>query len=170
MAETLGQIKTVQAYNHEVEDRQRFAATVEASFATARRRITQRAWLISVVIILVLGAVGLMLWVGGLDVIEGRISGGDLAAFVFYSLIVGGALGTLSEVIGDLQSAAGAAERIAELLASRSLIAAPAQPRSLPATAQGALQLERVRFTYAGRERPAPVSYTHLTLPTKRIV
>ena len=155
VAETLGQIKTVQAYNHEAEDRQRFAATVEASFATARRRITQRAWLISVVIILVLGAVGLMLWVGGLDVIEGRISGGDLAAFVFYSLIVGGALGTLSEVIGDLQSAAGAAERIAELLASRSLIAAPAQPRSLPAAAQGALELERVRFTYAGREHPA---------------
>jgi len=155
IGETLGQIKTVQAYNHEAEDRQRFAATVEASFATARRRITQRAWLISVVIILVLGAVGLMLWVGGLDVIEGRISGGDLAAFVFYNLIVGGALGTLSEVIGDLQSAAGAAERIAELLASRSLIAPPAQPRSLPVAVQGALQLERVRFTYAGREHPA---------------
>ena len=94
-------------------DRQRFAGTVEAAFATAGKRIRQRAWLITVVIVLVLGAVGAMLWVGGMDVIAGRISGGNLAAFVFYSLIVGMAFGAISEVIGELQSAAGAAERIA---------------------------------------------------------
>ena len=89
VSETLGQIKTVQAYNHQVQDEQRFSVTVEQAFETARKRIAQRAWLITLVIVLVLGAVGVMLWVGGMDVIAGRISGGELAAFVFYSLIVG---------------------------------------------------------------------------------
>lgn len=125
VAETLGQIKTVQAYNHQAHDRELFADTVEAAFTVARKRITQRAWLITLVIVLVLGAVGVMLWVGGMDVIAGRISAGELAAFVFYSLIVGSAFGTLSEVIGELQRAAGAAERIAELLAARSAILPP---------------------------------------------
>jgi ATP-binding cassette, subfamily B, bacterial len=87
------------------------------------------------VILLVLGAVGVMLWVGGMDVIAGRITGGELAAFVFYSLVVGSAFGTLSEVIGELQQAAGAAERIAELLQAKSLILAPSTDlRVLPAT------------------------------------
>lgn len=83
VSETLGQIKTVQAYNHQVQDEQRFAVTVEQAFETARKRIFQRAWLITLVIVLVLGAVGVMLWVGGMDVIAGRISAGELAAFVF---------------------------------------------------------------------------------------
>ncbi|MGV8248510.1 ABC transporter transmembrane domain-containing protein, partial [Pseudomonas aeruginosa] len=74
VGETLGQIKTVQAYNHQAQDRQRFAGTVERAFDTARKRIAQRAWLITVVIVLVLGAVGVMLWVGGRDVIAGSIS------------------------------------------------------------------------------------------------
>lgn len=158
IGETLGQIKTVQAYNHQAQDRQRFAGTVEAAFATASKRIRQRAWLITVVIVLVLGAVGAMLWVGGMDVIAGRISGGDLAAFVFYSLIVGMAFGAISEVIGELQSAAGAAERIAELLRTRNLITAPAQGEQLrlPARVSGALQLRGVHFSYPSRpEHPA---------------
>ncbi|QXI40041.1 ABC transporter transmembrane domain-containing protein [Pseudomonas xantholysinigenes] len=152
VAETLGQIKTVQAYNHEARDRALFGETVEAAFAVARRRIAQRAWLITLVIVLVLGAVGVMLWVGGMDVIAGRISGGELAAFVFYSLIVGSAFGTLSEVIGELQRAAGAAERIAELLAARTAILPPAQPVSLPgARSLGAIELREVRFAYPSR-------------------
>ncbi|WP_373388350.1 ABC transporter transmembrane domain-containing protein [Pseudomonas alcaligenes] len=158
IGETLGQIKTVQAYNHQSQDRQRFAGTVEAAFATAGKRIRQRAWLITVVIVLVLGAVGAMLWVGGMDVIAGRISGGDLAAFVFYSLIVGMAFGAISEVIGELQSAAGAAERIAELLRTRNLITAPAQGErlQLPERVSGALELRGVRFSYPSRpEHPA---------------
>ena len=110
VAETLGQIKTVQAYNHQAHDRKVFAGAVEAAFAVARQRIAQRAWLITLVIVLVLGAVGVMLWVGGMDVIAGRISAGELAAFVFYSLLVGSAFGTLSEVIGELQRAAGHAQ------------------------------------------------------------
>lgn len=153
VGETLGQIKTVQAYNHQAQDRLRFGHTVEGAFDTARKRIAQRAWLITVVIVLVLGAVGVMLWVGGMDVIAGRISGGDLAAFVFYSLIVGSAFGAISEVIGELQSAAGAAERIAELLATRSLIQAPPADRlqHLPPRPVGALSLEAVRFAYPSR-------------------
>ena len=152
VSETLGQIKTVQAYNHQVQDEQRFSVTVEQAFETARKRIAQRAWLITLVIVLVLGAVGVMLWVGGMDVIAGRISGGELAAFVFYSLIVGSAFGTLSEVIGELQRAAGAAERIAELLRSENIIQPPAFGLvTLPERVRGDLRLEGVRFSYPSR-------------------
>lgn len=152
VSEALGQIKTVQAYNHQQQDQQRFASTVEDAFSTARKRIVQRAWLITLVILLVLGAVGVMLWVGGMDVIAGRISGGELAAFVFYSLIVGSAFGTLSEVIGELQRAAGAAERIAELLQSKTLITAPQSGlQQLPARIDGNIQLEHLSFSYPSR-------------------
>ncbi|MBT8768378.1 ABC transporter transmembrane domain-containing protein [Metapseudomonas boanensis] len=152
VGETLGQIKTVQAYNHQAQDRLRFAGTVEGAFETARKRIAQRAWLITLVIVLVLGAVGTMLWVGGMDVIGGRISPGDLAAFVFYSLIVGAAFGAISEVIGELQSAAGAAERIAELLQARNEIMPPQQDRVvLPDRVSGRLEMRNVRFAYPTR-------------------
>ncbi|WP_190304678.1 ABC transporter transmembrane domain-containing protein [Pseudomonas chlororaphis] len=165
VAETLGQIKTVQAYNHQPQDEQRFAQTVEEAFNTARRRIVQRAWLITLVIVLVLGAVGVMLWVGGMDVIAGRISSGELAAFVFYSLIVGSAFGTLSEVIGELQRAAGAAERIAELLRSENLIQPPGDgPASLPERVRGELVLENLRFSYPSRPDSYAVDGLSLTI------
>ncbi|MGP0170922.1 ABC transporter transmembrane domain-containing protein [Pseudomonas sp. NCHU5208] len=151
VGEVLGQIKTVQAYNHQDEDKRRFATSVEAAFEVARKRIAQRSWLITVVIVLVLGAVGVMLWVGGMDVIAGRISGGELAAFVFYALIVGSSFGTLSEVIGELQRAAGAAERIAELLRAGNAIVAPQQPQPLPQPVQGRIELQGVRFAYPSR-------------------
>ncbi|MBT2341534.1 MULTISPECIES: ABC transporter transmembrane domain-containing protein [Pseudomonas] len=165
VSETLGQIKTVQAYNHQVQDEQRFAVTVEQAFDTARKRIAQRSWLITLVIVLVLGAVGVMLWVGGMDVIAGRISGGELAAFVFYSLIVGSAFGTLSEVIGELQRAAGAAERIAELLRSENLIQPPsAGLMTLPERVRGDLRLEGVRFSYPSRPDSYAVDGLDLTV------
>ena len=152
VGEVLGQIKTVQAYNHQNEDKRRFGLSAEAAFDTARQRIAQRAWLITVVIVLVLGAVGVMLWVGGMDVIAGRISGGELAAFVFYSLIVGSAFGTLSEVIGELQRAAGAAERIAELLQARNEITPPAPDAlHLQQPVQGRIELQGLRFAYPSR-------------------
>ena len=165
VSETLGQIKTVQAYNHQVQDEQRFAATVEEAFNTARKRIFQRAWLITLVIVLVLGAVGVMLWVGGMDVIAGRISAGELAAFVFYSLIVGSAFGTLSEVIGELQRAAGAAERIAELLRSENIIQPPTTGLvTLPERVKGDLVLQDVRFSYPSRPESYAVDGLNLTI------
>jgi ATP-binding cassette subfamily B protein len=165
VSETLGQIKTVQAYNHQAQDERRFAVTVEEAFNTARKRIFQRAWLITLVIVLVLGAVGVMLWVGGMDVIAGRISAGELAAFVFYSLIVGSAFGTLSEVIGELQRAAGAAERIAELLRSENIILPPvADAVKLPERVNGQLQLHNVRFSYPSRPENYAVDGLSLTV------
>ncbi|MGE1174705.1 ABC transporter transmembrane domain-containing protein [Pseudomonas sp. BW7P1] len=165
VSETLGQIKTVQAYNHQVQDEQRFASTVEQAFETARKRIFQRAWLITLVIVLVLGAVAVMLWVGGMDVIAGRISAGELAAFVFYSLIVGSAFGTLSEVIGELQRAAGAAERIAELLRSENIIQPPKDGLvTLPTRVKGELALQDVRFSYPSRPESFAVDGLNLTV------
>jgi ATP-binding cassette subfamily B protein len=165
VSEALGQIKTVQAYNHQEQDRQRFAQTAEDAFETARKRILQRSWLITLVIVLVLGAVGVMLWVGGMDVIAGRISGGELAAFVFYSLIVGSAFGTLSEVIGEMQRAAGAAERITELLQARSEITAPSSDLlTLPERISGRLALENLSFAYPSRPERNAVDGLSLTV------
>ncbi|WP_296181444.1 ABC transporter transmembrane domain-containing protein [Pseudomonas sp. UBA1879] len=165
VSEALGQIKTVQAYNHQEQDRQRFSQTAEDAFETARKRILQRSWLITLVIVLVLGAVAVMLWVGGMDVIAGRITGGELAAFVFYSLIVGSAFGTLSEVIGELQRAAGAAERITELLQARSDITAPSHDLlTLPARVSGRLALEDLSFAYPSRPERNAVEGLNLTI------
>ncbi|CAM3109058.1 ABC transporter ATP-binding protein [Pseudomonas floridensis] len=165
VAEALGQIKTVQAYNHQQQDKQRFSHTAEQAFDTARKRILQRSWLVTVVIVLVLGAVAVMLWVGGMDVISGRISSGELAAFVFYALVVGMAIGTLSEVIGELQRAAGAAERISELLKARSEITAPITAvQRLPQRVTGRLALENVSFAYPARPQRNAVDNLTLTV------
>ncbi|WP_255251848.1 ABC transporter transmembrane domain-containing protein [Nitrosomonas ureae] len=163
VGEVLGQIKTVQAYNHQSIDQSTFHDQVEAAFAVAKQRTTQRALLITIVIILVLGAVGLMLWVGGMDVIEGRISAGELAAFVFYSVIVGSAVASISEVIGELQRAAGAAERTVELLQAQNLIQSPEQPRPLPKVS-GNIALDQLCFAYPSRPEVLVINQLSLTI------
>ncbi|MDP1787442.1 ABC transporter transmembrane domain-containing protein [Nitrosomonas sp.] len=161
VGEVLGQIKTVQAYNHQSIDQRKFYDQVEEAFSVAKQRATQRALLIAIVILLVLGAVGFMLWVGGIDVIEGRISAGELAAFVFYSVIVGSAVASISEVIGELQRAAGAAERTMELLQAPNLIQSPEKPSPLPKVS-GNIAIDQLCFVYPSR--PDVLAIDHLTL------
>src|SRR5690625_747142 len=158
--ESLTAIRTVQAFTHEEHDRLQFSQRVEEAFATAVARIRARAWLTALVILLVFGAVSTVLWIGGRDVLAGRISGGELAAFVFYAVVVAGAFGAIGEVIGDLQRAAGATERLIELLRTRSQIAAPARPKPMPEPPTGAVRFEKVSFRYPARpDAPALVDF-----------
>jgi ATP-binding cassette, subfamily B, bacterial len=149
--ESLTSIRTVQAFGHEDVDRERFAGHVERAFATAIDRVRARAMLTALVIALVFGAVSSVLWIGGHDLFTGDITGGELSAFVFYAIVVAGSAGALSEVAGDLQRAAGASERLIELLQTPPEIVAPAEPVSLPEPPLGAVAFERVVFHYPSR-------------------
>lgn len=154
--ESLNAIQTVQANTHEPHERERFARTVEGAFTTARRRIGARAWLTGLVMLLVFGAVNTVMWIGGHAVYAGTMSAGQLTAFVFYAVMVAGGVGALSEVWGDVQRAAGAAERLMELLAAEPEIKAPANPAALPARPTGAVTFADVTFRYPSRpDRPA---------------
>ena len=149
--ETLSAMKVVQAFGQEAREHARFADAVDRSFAAAKRRIRIRAVMTALVIGLLFGAVTLLLWSTVSDVAAGRLSGGSLTAFIFTAGLVTGAFGALTEVYGDLLRAAGAADRLAELLAERPEIAAPAKPIALPEPARGALAFEDVVFHYPTR-------------------
>jgi ATP-binding cassette, subfamily B, bacterial len=154
--EMINAIRTVQAFTHEPLDRARFAERVQESFDIAISRIRVRALLTAIVILLAFGAVAFVLWVGGYDVIQGRMTAGQLSAFVFYAVLTAFAVGTISEVFGDLQRAAGAAERLLELLATEPAITAPPRPASLPEPAEGRVALDGITFFYPSRpDRPA---------------
>lgn len=154
--ESIANIRTVQAFNHEAVDRSRFSGRVENTFQTSVRRIRARASLTAIVILLVFGAIGVILWMGGREVISGGISAGDLSAFIFYAIVVATSVGALSEVIGSLQHAAGAVERLFELLDMKPNIAAPASPKSLPDAIDGRVAIENVTFRYPSRpDHPA---------------
>ena len=150
-SEVLGAIRIVQAFNQEERERSRFAEAVERVFATAKRRIFLRALMTAIVIFLMLGSITLIIWQGAIDVAAGRISGGTIAAFVLYGGLLAGAFGALSEVYGDLLRAAGASERLSELLDARPEINAPADPSALPEPARGELTFEHVVFHYPTR-------------------
>ena len=149
--ETLNAIRTVQAFGHEPVDGRRFATRVDRALATALRRNMARGLLTAFVIVTVFSAVGVILWIGGHDVMDGRISPGELSAFVFYAVVVAGSVGAVSEVIGDLQRAGGATERLLELMRIESEIAAPPAPAKLPDPPGGAIAFEAVRFHYPSR-------------------
>ncbi len=150
-AETLDGVRTVQAFAQEDRAAQRFGEATERAFVAATRRVSRRAIMTTLVIFIVFSAVGFLLWMGGHDVLTGRISAGDLSAFVFYAVLVASSGGAISETIGDLQRASGAAERLAELRAEPPSIAEPTNPKSLPKPVRGAVAFEDVSFRYPTR-------------------
>ncbi len=154
--EVLYGIRTVQAFCHEPVDRRRYSKQVELAFDAAIQRTRVSALLTATVMLFTFIAVSLVLWVGGHDVLAGRLSGGQLSAFVFYALLVAGSVGALSEVAGDLLRAAGATERLMELLNTKPAISTPVEPVALPEPARGEVQLNSVIFHYPSRpDRPA---------------
>ena len=149
--EVLYGIRTVQAFVHEGVDRRRYGTRVEDAFGAAVRRSRVSALLSGLVMLLTFGAVSIVLWVGGHDVLDGRITAGQLTAFVFYAVLVAGSVGALSEVAGDLLRAAGATERLAELLDTAPRIRPPARPVPLPDPPRGEIAFEDVTFRYPSR-------------------
>jgi len=131
VSESLLNIKILQSFHHQKVDIDVFSRTVEDAFAVAVARIRQRALLIGTVILFILTGISFMLWVGGTDVLEGKITGGELIAFSFYAIMVANSVGAVSEVLGDLQRAAGATERLMELLLSESEIKDPIHPKPI---------------------------------------
>lgn len=161
--EIIQHIRVVQSYTSESFESQAFAAEVERAFTIARRRIWQRSLLICGAILLLFVAMSGMLWEGGQDVISGNMTGGELGAFVFYAIMVGTGVATISEVWGELQRAAGAAERLIELLNTTSAIIDPGETPVNSAPVQPCMQLDNVSFRYP--TRPEVTALNNFTLP-----
>ncbi|MFN3744871.1 MAG: ABC transporter transmembrane domain-containing protein [Hyphomicrobiaceae bacterium] len=169
-AETLAGIRTVQAFAAEKVLGTRFADAVEAAFAAADARLKARAGLTAVVILLVVSSVVGILWYGAALVVAGEMTGGRLGQFVLYALFAAGALAELSEVWGEVTQAAGAAERLTELLRTEPEIVSPVRPVPLPEPAVGRIDLERVGFVYPGRtESPALIDVSLHIAPGERV-
>jgi ATP-binding cassette subfamily B protein len=160
--ETLDAVRTVQAFAQEDSAGQRFGRATERAFDAAVARIARRSVMTTLVIFIVFSAVGFLLWMGGQDVIAGEISAGDLSAFVFYAVLVASSGGAISETIGDLQRASGAAERLAELRAEQPVIREPSNPKSLPRPVKGALVFDDLSFRYP--TRPDSLALDRFTL------
>lgn len=150
-SEVLGAMKIVQAFNQQGRETERFTAATETVFSTAKTRILLRALMTAIVIALIFSAITLVIWQGAVDVAAGRITGGTIAAFVLYGGLLAGAFGALSEVYGDVLRAAGASERLNQLLTSEPVIKAPEHPRPLPLPALGQLSFQNVVFHYPTR-------------------
>lgn len=150
-AETISAMQTVQSFTHEIEDRRVFGAAVEQSFETARLRILARAGMTAIAIVLIFGGVVGILWVGAQYVLEGTMSGGTLSQFILYAVLCATSIGALSEVWGEVQLAAGATERLMEILDVEPEIQAPTNPQLLPKPARGDVSFEAVTFQYPSR-------------------
>lgn len=148
--EMLGAVRTMQAFTHEGQAAGRFRSAAEDAFRAARLATAARAFLTGFAIFVIGASVVAVLWIGASDVFAGRMTGGQLSQFLLYSILAAGSLAGLSEVWGELSQAAGAAERLSELLDITPEIAAPAHPKPLPANPAGALGFEDVSFTYDG--------------------
>lgn len=168
--EAIEHIKTVQSYTHEQHERHSFGKEVEKSFSIGRNRIKQRATLIAGVIIIVFGAITGMLWVGGSDVIQGKMSGGDLGAFVFYAILVASSLATISEVLGELQRAAGATERLIEILQVESHILPPVENATSAKELDAQIIFEEVSFNYPSRPDQAATQALNLTAQQGKVL
>ena len=164
VGESIQQIKTVQAYTHEADDRTRFAEHVEKAFNVALQRIKTNSILITAVMSLVFVAIGALIWVGGRDVINGLMSAGELTAFVIYAVMVAMAVAAISGVIAELQRAAGALERLMDLLHAENEIEAPENPRSFNGKPSGALALEKLTFAYPSRRQTLAIDDVSLAI------
>jgi ATP-binding cassette, subfamily B, bacterial len=169
-AEAVGAVRTMQAFGMERVTAGRFAQAAEEAFEAARLSTTMRAWLTGTAIFLVSASVVGVLWYGAQDVLAGTMSGGRLSQFVLYAVFAASSLGQLSEVYGELSQAAGAAERLAEILASRPEVKAPAAPKPLPEPPLGTVAFEEVRFAYPTRaEQAALHGLTFRIAPGERV-
>ena len=155
VSETLGAMRIVQAFGQENREAARFGGSVETTFNTAKKRIRLRAFMTAIVMALIFSAVTMLLWKGAIDVIEGRLTGGTIAAFVLTGGLVAGAFGALTEVYGDLVRGAGASGRLNELLAAEPEIAPPSKPVALPQPPRGQVSFEAVKFRYPTRPEVA---------------
>jgi ATP-binding cassette subfamily B protein len=184
VSESLLNIKILQSFHHQKVDIQKFSETVEDAFAVAVARIRQRALLIGTVILFILTGISFMLWVGGTDVLEGKITGGELIAFSFYAIMVANSVGAVSEVLGDLQRAAGATERLMELLLSESEIKDPEFPKPITEIFQSidtlhnnngfgkqnglTIHLNQLAFSYPSRPEHKAIKGINLEIPANK--
>lgn len=168
--ETLNAIRIVQAFTLERLQGDRFDHAVERSFAIARKRIRTRAALTAMAITIVFGSIVFVLWIGAHDVIAGRMTGGELGQFLLYAILVAGSTAALSDIWGELQRAAGATERLMELLEARPDVRAPAQPQALPSPGQGRIGIEHVGFNYPSRPQQPALQDVSLTIETGETV
>ncbi|HCG5112187.1 ABC transporter ATP-binding protein/permease [Vibrio parahaemolyticus] len=168
--EAIEHIKTVQSFSSEPYERAAFAVEVEKAYEVGRQRVKQRAILISGVIVIVFSAIAGMLWVGGSDVIHGKMSAGDLAAFVFYAIMVASSTATISEVMGELQRAAGATERLIEILQVESDIKAPSNHLPVRSDMSAEVSFKSVNFNYPSRPNQSAVKGLNLTAEQGKVL
>ena len=168
--EIIQNIKVVQSFTHENKEKLAFADEVEIAFDIAKRRIRQRSLLIASVIFLAFSAISVMLWSGGRDVISGAMSAGDLGAFVFYAIMLAMSVGTIAEVYGELQRAAGSATRLLELMSVDSEIIDPSTPAQMPDNKENIIEFKQLKFNYPSRPDVSALNNINLTIPTGKVI
>jgi len=168
--EIIQNIKVVQSYTHEEKEQLSFSNEVENAFTVAKDRIKQRSLLIAIVIFLTFSAISIMLWIGGMDVLEGKMTAGELGAFVFYAIMVAMSVATISEVYGELQRAAGSATRLLELLEVTSKIQSPDSPKKITKQHDNIIEFKNLDFYYPSRPNTAALKSINLKIPKGKVV